>query len=199
MSVYISQNIRFLLSNFRLKQDEFGALFNLKKGVVSTYVSGNTKPKVDTLIEIAEHFSISIDDLLKKDLSKDGVLLEKSNKNIAPPITEQDLRIKLLEQDRDRIQEISTQLTKENGKLEAKLELISEQLHEKVEELKEVNEKLIQENKELHERMKSEAEMMTMNAGKQEAFIQELKNERIEMLSRLKKYEDISGFEANMA
>lgn len=46
-------------------------MFDLGKGVVSTYISGS-KPKIDTIQRICEHFQISIDDFINRDLSKGG-------------------------------------------------------------------------------------------------------------------------------
>lgn len=70
MKSYISVNIKYLYEQNNLTQNEFGELFGLKKGVIGTYVRGKTNPQVETIQKICEHFSISLDDFINTDLSK---------------------------------------------------------------------------------------------------------------------------------
>ena len=66
----ISQNIKYLVNGSKIPKDTLGEEFGLKRGVIGTYISGKSKPKLDTLLKIAEYFSVSTDDLLTTDLSK---------------------------------------------------------------------------------------------------------------------------------
>lgn len=70
MNNFISLNIKYLCSKKNLNQDEFGLLFNLKKGVVGSYIRENAIPKLETITAICNEFKISIDDFINTDLSQ---------------------------------------------------------------------------------------------------------------------------------
>ncbi len=106
--LHIGKNISYLIKQHNFKQDEFGEMFGLKRGVVSGYVIGRANPKLETVIEIAEHFSIPIDDLLKKDLSQEGITAPQHADS-----TTEDTNSKLLQ----RFEEVVA----ENAILKAKL------------------------------------------------------------------------------
>lgn len=80
MKNYISDNIGSLVKKNKLSQDDFGALFDLKKGVINQYILGKSLPKIETLQKICKHFDISIDDFINTDLSA-----EKDYKGVATP------------------------------------------------------------------------------------------------------------------
>ena len=52
-----------------MTQTEFAELFNLKRTAIGSYEEGRAEAKIDTLIKIADHFKLSIDQLLKKELT----------------------------------------------------------------------------------------------------------------------------------
>ena len=66
---YISENISYLLSKSNLAQDEFGAIFDLKRGAINSYARKVAIPKIETIQKICLHFEISIDDFVNTDLS----------------------------------------------------------------------------------------------------------------------------------
>ena len=66
---YISENISYLLSKSNLAQDEFGAIFDLKRGAINSYVRKVAIPKIETIQKICLHYEISIDDFVNTDLS----------------------------------------------------------------------------------------------------------------------------------
>ena len=68
MENHIGLNIKYLCEENKLTQNEFGELFSLKNGVVGTYVRGKTNPQIETIQKICEHFKISIDDFINKNL-----------------------------------------------------------------------------------------------------------------------------------
>lgn len=70
MQNFISLNIKYLCDKNFLNQDEFGSLFELKKGVVGTYVREIAVPKLETLQKISIYFKISIDDFVNRPLSE---------------------------------------------------------------------------------------------------------------------------------
>lgn len=65
----IGKNIKKIRGVKGLNQSDFADLFNLKRASIGAYEEGRAEPKLSTILEIANHFGISVDDLLKKDLS----------------------------------------------------------------------------------------------------------------------------------
>lgn len=62
-------NVSSLCKSNNLTQSEFAELFSLSRSVVSMYISGKSTPRLDTVVEICNHFNISIDDFVTRDLS----------------------------------------------------------------------------------------------------------------------------------
>ncbi|MCK5535585.1 MAG: helix-turn-helix domain-containing protein [Bacteroidales bacterium] len=67
------KNIRKIRTLKKLSQAEFANLFELNRGNISAYEEERSEAKIDTIIGIANHFSISIDDLLIKELTIDEI------------------------------------------------------------------------------------------------------------------------------
>lgn len=65
----IGNNIRKIRSVKNLNQSDFADLFELKRSSIGAYEEGRAEPKINTVIEIANYFGISTDDLLTKELS----------------------------------------------------------------------------------------------------------------------------------
>lgn len=68
MNNFIGLNIKHLCKENKLSQHEFGDLFNLSQNVVSGYANEKTNPTVDTIQRICDHFNITIDDFINKNL-----------------------------------------------------------------------------------------------------------------------------------
>lgn len=66
---FIGKNIKKLRTVKKINQADFADLFGLARASVGSYEEGRAEPKVDTIIAIANHFGISIDLLLKKELT----------------------------------------------------------------------------------------------------------------------------------
>jgi len=66
---YIGKNIRKIRMSKKLTQTEFAELFDLKRTAVGSYEEGRAEPKIDTLIKIADYFKLSLDNLMRKELS----------------------------------------------------------------------------------------------------------------------------------
>ena len=66
---FISLNINHLCKSNDLTQTEFAEIFDLGRSNVSMYISGKSTPRLNTVIEICDHFNLSIDDFVKRDLS----------------------------------------------------------------------------------------------------------------------------------
>lgn len=65
----IGKNIKKIRSVKKLNQTAFATLFELKRTSIGAYEEGRAEPKIDTLIKIANYFSIPIDTLLTKELT----------------------------------------------------------------------------------------------------------------------------------
>lgn len=66
---FIGKNIRKIRSIKKLSQTAFADIFAISRTSVGAYEEGRAEPKIETIISIANYFSISIDTLLTKDLT----------------------------------------------------------------------------------------------------------------------------------
>ncbi len=66
---YIGKNIRKIRMSKKMTQTEFAELFDLKRTAVGSYEEGRAEPKIETLIKISDYFKLSLDQLLRKELS----------------------------------------------------------------------------------------------------------------------------------
>ncbi|MBL3656160.1 XRE family transcriptional regulator [Fulvivirga sediminis] len=66
---FIGKNIKKIRAVKKMSQSDFAQLFNLARPSVGAYEEGRTEPKIETLIQIAKHFELSIDTLLTKELT----------------------------------------------------------------------------------------------------------------------------------
>jgi len=109
MKNYIGLNIKYLCDKNLLKQDDFGLLFDLNKGVVGTYVREISNPKIEIIQKICAHYKITIDDFVNKDLStikQNGPRLSSAVKEMVEPYIISPKYVELLEkslEDKDRI------------------------------------------------------------------------------------------------
>src|SRR6476661_3672645 len=66
---YVGKNIRKLRAVKKLSQAAFAELFGLARPSVGAYEEGRSEPKMETVVQIARHFGLSIDLLLTKELT----------------------------------------------------------------------------------------------------------------------------------
>ena len=66
---FIGKNIKKIRSVKKISQNSFSELFNLSRTSVGSYEEGRAEPKIDTIIQIANHFGIATDLLLTKELT----------------------------------------------------------------------------------------------------------------------------------
>lgn len=97
---FFGKNIKKIRGVKGLSQQAFAALFDLKRATLGAYEEGRSEPKIETIIKIANYFSISIDDLLlaeltvnkllkfKGDLTLQAETIEKEQFATVPCITE---------------------------------------------------------------------------------------------------------------
>lgn len=65
----IGKNIANIRKEQHLSQEQFGNLFHLTRQTISNYENEKSYPDLQLLIEISEHFKVSLDQLLKEDTS----------------------------------------------------------------------------------------------------------------------------------
>lgn len=65
----IGKNVRKIRTVKKLSQAAFAEIFNLARPSVGAYEEGRSEPKLETVIQIANYFGISIDSLLTKELT----------------------------------------------------------------------------------------------------------------------------------
>ncbi|MFI2742671.1 helix-turn-helix domain-containing protein [Zhouia sp. PK063] len=91
MSLF-GNNIRKIRNVKNMSQQAFADIFDLKRATLGAYEEGRSEPKIDTLLKIANYFSITVDDLLKKELTVNELLKFKGDISLT---TEQYLKEKL--------------------------------------------------------------------------------------------------------
>jgi transcriptional regulator with XRE-family HTH domain len=71
---YFGINIKKLRRLKSLSQTDFADIIGLKRGALGAYEEGRSEPKIETVIQTANNFSISIDGLLTRELSINELL-----------------------------------------------------------------------------------------------------------------------------
>lgn len=65
----IGKNIKKIRSAKKLSQAQFANIFDLTRGSIGAYEEERAEPKIDTIIQIANYFGLSVDLLLTKELT----------------------------------------------------------------------------------------------------------------------------------
>jgi transcriptional regulator with XRE-family HTH domain len=68
------KNIKKIRGVKALSQQSFADLFGLKRGTLAAYEEGRSNPRLETVIKIANHFNLEIDELLKTELTVNRLL-----------------------------------------------------------------------------------------------------------------------------
>lgn len=66
---FFGKNIKKIRIAKKISQSAFADLFQLKRGSIGAYEEGRAEAKIDTIIDIANYFKLSLDQLLKKELT----------------------------------------------------------------------------------------------------------------------------------
>lgn len=100
---FFGKNIRKIRNVRNMSQQAFADIFDLKRGTLGAYEEGRSEPRIETILKIANYFSISTDDLLTMELTVNQLLkfkgdfslkVEKRKNNMfakIPCITEENL------------------------------------------------------------------------------------------------------------
>ncbi|MCB0551612.1 MAG: helix-turn-helix transcriptional regulator, partial [Phaeodactylibacter sp.] len=108
--MYLSNNIKALRKKQGYTQESLSKELGKTKATVSDYEKGKSLPPLDILLKMCALFQINLEDLVNKDLEKEGVIPEQSpsQNTSAPPSPE--LLNRLLVQ---KLEEVAEEL-KEN-------------------------------------------------------------------------------------
>jgi len=68
--MYFTSNIKFLRKRRGRTQDDVAAALNLKRSTLSGYENGVAQPGIDVLVSFSGYFNMSIDTLLKIDMTR---------------------------------------------------------------------------------------------------------------------------------
>lgn len=71
---FFGKNIRKLRQLKSYSQQDIADRIGIKRGALSAYEEGRSEPKINTIIETANYFSIPIDQLLTKELTVNEIL-----------------------------------------------------------------------------------------------------------------------------
>lgn len=66
--MYLAQNIKYLREHKCEMQKDIADLLSVSKQTASVYEKGEIEPDIAKLIMLADHFEVTIDDLIRKDL-----------------------------------------------------------------------------------------------------------------------------------
>ena len=67
--ISVNENIRFLRKKKGWTQEKFSKKIGIKRSLVGAYEEGRSDPRLSNLLKMCEVFSISLDNILKKDVS----------------------------------------------------------------------------------------------------------------------------------
>ena len=68
--IRLRENLTFLKNNFGHSHASMGKTFQVHRSLYGSWESGRSVPQLQELIMLAYFFNVTIDDLVRKDLSK---------------------------------------------------------------------------------------------------------------------------------
>jgi transcriptional regulator with XRE-family HTH domain len=71
--MYLPTNLKFLMSAHKVSGKELAKEMGWNDAVISSYRTGGADPPLKNVIKLADYFNVSLEDLVNKDLSKEGV------------------------------------------------------------------------------------------------------------------------------
>lgn len=66
--MYLAQNLKYLREQNGMNQNEMADVLGLSRATVGNWETGERKPDIEMIIRLAEHFGVSLDDLVLKEL-----------------------------------------------------------------------------------------------------------------------------------
>lgn len=87
--MFIANNIRHLRKKLNFGQAHLALLLNVKQAAISAYELGRNEPNYEALEKLADLFGVTIDDLIRKDLSADAASEEGKSATPLPALVEE--------------------------------------------------------------------------------------------------------------
>ena len=109
----IPKNLAFLRKKINANQSFLAELFGISQNAWSLYENGSRSMKPDMIIRVAEHFNVSIDALMKKDISQIGLENARPNSKMDYVSFRE-----LLHSKEELIQQLKSQITDKNTQIE---------------------------------------------------------------------------------
>ncbi|MEY2834772.1 MAG: hypothetical protein RLZZ557_434 [Bacteroidota bacterium] len=69
---FAGQNLKYLRKSKGMTQEEFAAKLQIKRSLLGAYEEERAEPRLDVLEIVSDQFGISLDELLRRDLSESG-------------------------------------------------------------------------------------------------------------------------------
>jgi transcriptional regulator with XRE-family HTH domain len=69
---FAGQNLKYLRKSRGMTQEEFAAKLQIKRSLLGAYEEERAEPRLDVLEIVSDQFGISLDELLRRDLSESG-------------------------------------------------------------------------------------------------------------------------------
>lgn len=66
--MYLAQNLKYLREQRGMNQDELAKFLKTSRSTIANWEVGNKEPRLRMLVNIAEYFGVTLDDLVLKDL-----------------------------------------------------------------------------------------------------------------------------------
>src|SRR5690606_16150856 len=76
--MHLGKNLRYLRKQKGLTQSDIAEKLDIKRTMISAYEEGRSEPKLTTLNVLADIFSISVDELLNRDIELSGRLIQQN-------------------------------------------------------------------------------------------------------------------------
>ena len=87
---FFGKNIKKIRGVKGLSQQAFAEVFDLKRATLGAYEEGRSEPKIDTIIKIANYFSISIGSMLTSELTVNELLRFKGDLTVADEVVKKE-------------------------------------------------------------------------------------------------------------
>jgi len=78
---FFGKNIKKIRATKKLSQTAFADLFNIKRASIGAYEEGRAEAKIDKIIEIANHFKLTLNQLLTKEITLNEIYRIKDLKD----------------------------------------------------------------------------------------------------------------------
>ena len=69
--MFFKENIKYLTKNTEINQNKLASILGISRQSITSLLNTDN-PRANTLLKISQIYNVSIDDLLKKDLSKEN-------------------------------------------------------------------------------------------------------------------------------